>query len=146
MKYSKMFLVISTVMAIGICEPLDEGAKLRTMEDDEQPQIEEAKKNQHNSSITQNFPDPELHVLLQLAIAACCSVISEIYAVRTNSFMVSSNIEELRLQRHVRDFVNRVLICVNTIKVEIENSHGQRDPSFNRKYNLIVVDSSHALR
>ncbi|XP_073829013.1 glutamate receptor ionotropic, NMDA 2B-like [Musca autumnalis] len=94
----------------------------------------------------QNFPDPELPVILQHAIAACCSIVEDYFAKQTNSFMLSTNIEEKILQPHIRDFINNVLLCLNSIKVEVENVHGQRGPSFNRKYNLIVVDSAEALR
>ncbi|XP_058978072.1 uncharacterized protein LOC101891692 [Musca domestica] len=94
----------------------------------------------------QNFPDPELPVLLQHAIAACCSIVADYFAAKSNSFMLSTNIEEKILQPHIRDFINNVLLCLDSIKVEVENLHGERGPSFNRKYNLIVVDSVEALR
>lgn len=143
MMCSTILFVTLTAMVAGSCEHPREGPKCGQLERKQQMRQQQ---NHHKLLIMQNFPSPDLPVLLQHAIAACCSIIREYYVEKTNSFMLSTNIEELRLQRYARDFINNLLICVNTIKVEIENIHGPREPSFNRKYNLIVVDSAQALR
>lgn len=111
-----------------------------------QQQMADQRQNYHNISIMQNAASSELPVPLQHAIAACCSIIREYFAPRTYSFMLSTHVQETRLNVHMRDFLNQVLLCLNMIKVEIEDMQAEREPSFNRKFNLIVVDGPESLR
>lgn len=102
----------------------------------------------HNLSIMLNGIDSDMPLSLQNSIAACCSIIREYFVPNTNSFMLSTNVQELYLKKHMKDFLNNVLLNLPTIKVEIESGtfEGVREHSYNRKYNLIVVDSTESLR
>ncbi|XP_059223293.1 uncharacterized protein LOC131997048 [Stomoxys calcitrans] len=100
----------------------------------------------HNLSIMQNLDGHELPLLLQRVIAACCNIVRNYFALLSDGFMFSSHIEEERLRHDLHDFMRHVLICKKDFKVEIENISGDRMMTFNRKFNVIVVDSAKSLR
>lgn len=136
----------STILAIAIALSV-----LVTWTCEQQPMQQQKQQEQqqkyHNITIMQNIIDSDAPVFLNNVIAACCSVIREHYVSSSNSFMIGLHVQEKHLKWHARDFLNSVLLNLSLIKVEIESpSMTEREHSYNRKYNLIVIDSYEALR
>lgn len=130
---SMLFIVTLSVLVTLSCE--------------QQQQQEKEQQIYHNLSIMLNAIDSDMPLSLQYSIAACCSIIREHFVPNTNSIMLSINVRELYLKRHMKDFLNNVLINLSMTKVEIETSSSKvRGQSLNRKYNLIVVDGTDSLR
>lgn len=114
----------------------------------EQQQVQEQEPQQHhNLSIMLKAIDSDMPLSLQNSIAACCNIIREYYVPITDSFMVSTYVQGLNLKKHIKDFLNNVLLNLTMIKVEIESKSSEvRHLTLNRKYNLIVVDDFESLR
>ncbi|KAM7348087.1 uncharacterized protein ACRADG_007510 isoform 3-T3 [Cochliomyia hominivorax] len=153
---STIFTVTLTLLVIWSYEQQQQGQqqqsdehKQQEMEPEQEPKQQENKFEQkhYNLSIMLNAIDSDMPLSLQHSIAACCSIIREHFAPSTDSFMVSTNVQQTYLKRHRNDFLNNVLLNLTMIKVEIESINSEvRDQTFNRKFNLIVVEDVESLR